>query len=168
MTAGDIARGGLLTAAAVVLLYLGSASLYLGVAASVLAGVCTAVPLLRRQRVRLSLLIFAASALLALGIVPRKSFAVLYIAFTGLYPIIKYGVECRVPRRMQTVVKLVYCNLCIVGAALAVYFGLTGGLTLPKPLALIGLVVLANLVFLAYDTGLSRLIATLRRTLPPL
>ena len=54
MNAKEIARGGLLAAAAVALLYIGGAAPYFGPAACIVAGVTSAVPLLRRARLRIS------------------------------------------------------------------------------------------------------------------
>lgn len=98
MNAKEIARGGLLAAAAVALLYIGGAAPYFGPAACIVAGVTSAVPLLRRARLRMALLMYAAASILGLLIVPRKSVAAAYVLLTGLYPIVKFGVECYLPR----------------------------------------------------------------------
>ena len=152
MNAKEIARGGLLAAAAVALLYM---------------GVTSAVPLLRRARLRTAVLLYAAASILGALIVPRKSVVAAYAVFCGLYPIVKFGVECYLPRHVQTGVKLVYFNivLAVVGALVA--YGLFPGIDLPGFARLAVLWFGANAVFIIYDVALSRLIALLRKSLPP-
>ena len=158
MGARDIARGGLLAAVAFVLLYLGGVSPYAAVAACIAAGVTSAVPLIRHARVRLAVLLYLAVSVLSLLLVPRKSVAAAYVLFCGLYPIIKYWVECYAPRRMQMGIKLAYFNLMLLAAAALAVTGLGW---------VAALWFAANAVFLMYDVALSRLIALLRRSLPP-
>ncbi|MDY3618117.1 hypothetical protein [Agathobaculum sp.] len=168
MNARDIARGGLLAAAAVALLWVGSLSPWMGPAACILAGVSAAVPLLKHGKVKASVLLYLASAVLAALIVPRKGLVAAYIAFTGLYPIVKYGIECRLPRKTQLFFKLLYFNLLLAAVAGAVAFGLFPQFAMPGTARLVMGWLIANAVFLVYDGGLSRLIALLTRTLPPL
>ena len=167
MNAKEIARGGLLAAAAVALLYMGGAAPYIGPAACIAAGVTSAVPLLRRARLRTAGLLYAAASILGALIVPRKSVVAAYAVFCGLYPIVKFGVECYLPRHVQTGVKLVYFNivLAVVGALVA--YGLFPGIDLPGFARLAVLWFGANAVFIIYDVALSRLIALLRKSLPP-
>ena len=167
MNAKEIARGGLLAAAAVALLYMGGAAPYIGPAACIAAGVTSAVPLLRRARLRTAVLLYAAASILGALIVPRKSVVAAYAVFCGLYPIVKFGVECYLPRHVQTGVKLVYFNivLAVVGALVA--YGLFPGIDLPGFARLAVLWFGANAVFIIYDVALSRLIALLRKCLPP-
>jgi hypothetical protein len=132
-----------------------------------MSGLATAIPLLRHGHVGLSLQIYAAVTLLSALLVPKKSMTVGYAGFFGLYPIVKYGIECRAPRRTQTVCKLAFFNLVLVAAFLLVRNGLFPGVTesYRAPLAVLWFAV--NVVFLCYDVGLSRFIALLRRRLPP-
>ena len=57
-------------------------------------------------------------------VAPRKSVVAAYALLTGLYPIVKYGVEARLPRQVQTGVKLAYFNLVLAAAAVLVVCGL--------------------------------------------
>ena len=98
---------------------------------------------------------------------PRKSVAIAYVLLTGLYPIVKYGIECRLPRSTQQMIKLVYCNLVLAAAYLLAWYGFLPQAELPGTGLLAAGWIAANVVFLLYDVGLSRLIATLRRSLPP-
>ena len=167
MSAKEIARSGLLAAAAVALLYIGGAAPYLGPAACIVAGVTSAVPLLRRARVRTAVLLSIAAALLGALVAPRKSVVAAYALLTGLYPIVKYGVEARLPRQVQTGVKLAYFNLVLAAAAVLVVCGLFPNVALPGFARLAMLWLAANFGFMIYDVALSRLIAMLRRSLPP-
>ena len=167
MNAKEIARGGLLAAAAVALLYMGGAAPYIGPAACIAAGVTSAVPLLRRARLRTAVLLYAAASILGALIVPRKSVVAAYAVFCGLYPIVKFGVECYLPRHVQTGVKLVYFNILLAVAGALVAYGLFPGIDLPGFARLAVLWFGANAVFIIYDVALSRLIALLRRSLPP-
>ena len=167
MGARDIARGGLLAAVAFVLLYLGGVSPYAAVAACIAAGVTSAVPLIRHARVRLAVLLYLAVSVLSLLLVPRKSVAAAYVLFCGLYPIIKYWVECYAPRRMQMGIKLAYFNLMLLAAAALAVFVFVPQLAVTGLGWVAALWFSANAVFLMYDVALSRLIALLRRSLPP-
>ena len=167
MGARDIARGGLLAAVAFVLLYLGGVSPYAAVAACIAAGVTSAVPLIRHARVRLAVLLYLAVSVLSLLLVPRKSVAAAYVLFCGLYPIIKYWVECYAPRRMQMGIKLAYFNLMLLAAAALAVFVFVPQLAVTGLGSVAALWFAANAVFLMYDVALSRLIALLRRSLPP-
>ncbi len=165
MNTKEIARGGLLTAAAVALLYIGGTVTYIGPAACLVAGVTSAVPLLRRARLKTAVTLYLAVSILSALLVPRKIEVAAYILFCGLYPIVKFCVECYVPRRRQMDLKLAYFNIMLViAAALAIFvflpqFSLSG-------FRLLVVWVAANIVFVIYDVALSRLIALLRRSLP--
>lgn len=165
MNTKEIARGGLLAAAAVALLYIGGTVTYIGPAACLVAGVTSAVPLLRRARLKTAVTLYLAVSILSALLVPRKIEVAAYILFCGLYPIVKFCVECYVPRRRQMDLKLAYFNIMLViAAALAIFvflpqFSLSG-------FRLLVVWVAANIVFVIYDVALSRLIALLRRSLP--
>ena len=167
MNAKEIARGGLLAAAAVALLYVGGAAPYIGPAACIVAGVASAVTLLRRARLKTAVLLYAATSILGALIAPRKSLVAAYALLTGLYPIIKFCVECYLPRRVQTGVKLAYFNAVLVAAAAVVAAGLFPQIAMPGFGTLAVLWAAANIGFIIYDVALSRLIAMLRRSLPP-
>lgn len=166
MKTKEIARGGLLAAAAVALLYVGGTVTYIGPAACLVAGVASAVPLLRRARLKTAVTLYLAVSILSALLVPRKIVVAAYVLFCGLYPIVKFCVECYVPRRRQMDLKLAYFNIVLViAAALAIFvflpqFSLSG-------FRLVAVWVAANIVFVIYDVALSRLIALLRRSLPP-
>lgn len=167
MNTKEIARGGLLAAAAVALLYVGGTATYVGPAACLVAGVASAVPLLRRARLKIAVMLYLAVSILSALLVPRKIVVAAYVLFCGLYPIVKFCIECYAPRRTQTSIKLAYFNIALViAAALAVFvflpqFAITGFVRIAA------VWVAANIAFTIYDVALSRLIALLRRSLPP-
>ena len=167
MSTRDIARGGLLAAAATAWLYLGGVLPQLGPAACLMAGTASAIPLLRRARVKTAVLLYIVTSVLGLLLTPRKSVAAAYVLVFGLYPIVKYGIECRVPLLTQLPGKLAYWNIVLVLGCVLVRLGLFPQMEMPGLFRLAGLWVAANIGFIVYDLGLSRLIALLRRTLPP-
>lgn len=167
MNTKEIARGGLLTAVAVVLLYVGGTATYFGPAACLVAGVTSAVPLLQRARLKTAVVLYVAVSILSVLLVPRKMVAAAYILVCGLYPIVKFCVECYAPRRSQTAIKLVYCNIALVVAAALAIFVFLPQFAVTGLFRVITMWIAANVVFMIYDLGLSRLIAVLRRTLPP-
>ena len=167
MNARDIARGGVLAAAALVLLYFAGAASYAAVALCVCAGVTSAVPLLHRARLRTAVLLYAAVSALGLLLVPRKAVVVAYILFCGLYPIVKFEIESRMPRRLQTGAKLVYCNIVLAVAAALAVFVFAPEMAVSGLARVVLLLAAADAAFLMYDMALSRLIAVLRRSLPP-
>lgn len=167
MNTKEIARGGLLAAVAVALLYIGGAVMHIGPAACLVAGVVSAVPLLRRARLKTAVTLYVAVSILSALLVPRKIEVAAYVLFCGLYPIVKFCVECYVPRRRQTDIKLAYFNVVLVIAAALMVFVFLPQFALTSWLRVVAVWVVANIGFIIYDLGLSRLIAVLRRTLPP-
>ena len=90
-----------------------------------------------------------------------------YVLLFGLYPIVKYLIECRLPVFTQLSGKLAYFNIVLVLAAVLVSCGLFPQVQMPGIFRLAGLWIAANIGFIVYDIGLSKVIALLRRTLPP-
>lgn len=166
MNTKEIARGGLLAAAAVALLYVGGTAISVGPAACLVAGVTSAVPLMKHARLKTAVTLYLAVSILSALLVPRKMVVAAYVLFCGLYPIVKFCVECYAPRRRQMDLKLAYFNIMLVIAvALAIFvflpqFSLSG-------FRLVAVWVAANIGFVIYDVALSRLIALLRKSLPP-
>ena len=167
MSTREIARGGLLAAAATAWLYLGGVMPQIGPAACIMAGVASAIPLLRRAQVKTAVLLYLLTSVLGLLLTPRKLVAAAYVLLFGLYPIVKFVIECRLPVFTQLSGKLAYFNVVLVIAGVLVACGLFPQLQLPGIFRLAGLWIAANIGFIVYDIGLSRLIALLRRTLPP-
>ena len=104
-------------------------------------------------------LCWAVIALLGLLLLPNKAVSLMFALFLGLYPVAKSRLEQLRQRGLEWVLKLLLFN----GAFLLLWYGLRGllGLSLPEWLAGRTWLVLpaANLVFVCYDIGLSKLIA---------
>lgn len=99
----------------------------------------------------------AVSGILGLILIPDKGIALMYLAFFGLYPVLKSLFEGRSRAYQAWICKLIYFNI-----VLALFWFLLRQLFLPKmPEQLNSSVViflLGNLAFVLYDIGLSRLI----------
>lgn len=104
-------------------------------------------------------LCWAVIALLGLLLLPDKAVSVMFALFLGLYPVAKSRLEQLRRRGLEWVLKLLLFN----GAFALLWFGLRGllGLSLPQWLESHAWLLLpaANLVFVCYDIGLSKLIA---------
>ena len=104
-------------------------------------------------------LCWAVIALLGLLLLPDKAVSVMFALFLGLYPVAKSRLEQLRRRGLEWVLKLLLFN----GASALLWFGLRGllGLSLPQWLESHAWLLLpaANLVFVCYDIGLSKLIA---------
>lgn len=104
-------------------------------------------------------LCWAGASILMLLLVPEKFCALLFTALFGLYPMVKSAAEKPRKRLLEYAVKLIFFNavftllyLTMMGAMMA---------SLPPVLeeSLWVLYLAANIVFVAYDYGFSRLIA---------
>lgn len=104
-------------------------------------------------------LCWAGASILMLLLVPEKFCALLFTALFGLYPMVKSAAEKPRKRFLEYAVKLIFFNavftllyLTMMGAMMA---------SLPPVLeeSLWVLYLAANIVFVAYDYGFSRLIA---------
>ena len=110
-------------------------------------------------------LCWAAASLLGLFMLPDKGVALLFLAFLGLYPVIKGRIETLDRLAVEWGLKLSCFNL-----ALTLFWFVFQGLFLPQtPQWLKDNTLLCygagNLIFAAYDVGLSQLIARLRARL---
>ena len=110
-------------------------------------------------------LCWAAASLLGLFMLPDKGVAALYLAFLGVYPVAKGRIESLNRPGLEWGLKLSCFNL-----ALTLFWFVFQGLFLPQtPQWLKDNTLLCygagNLIFAAYDVGLSQLIARLRARL---
>jgi hypothetical protein len=145
----------ILAAVSVVLLFLGSVTVIGDMALCAVAGYVTAVGVLANGK-RWALAQFAVAGLLALLILPSKFAAIVFIAFTGWYPIAKSLIERKI-RRITLVwfSKLVIFNVIIqVYIAAVKWFALadpeTLGLGVPQWIAVIAF----NVVCILYDISI--------------
>ena len=104
-------------------------------------------------------LCWAGASALSLLLSPDKFCALLFAALFGLYPMVKSLTEGLRKKPLEYLLKLAFFN----GAFTAVYLTMSAALadSLPQVLgsSVWALYLAANVVFLAYDFGFSRLIA---------
>lgn len=112
---------------------------------------------------RTAMVVYAAVALLSLGIVPDREAAMLFIFFFGYYPVIK-GLLERLPTKiLQIAVKFVLFNVAIVLSYLVIIYVLGipdilesfGDFGRWSALVLLGM---GNVVFWVYDFALSNIV----------
>lgn len=156
------AYGGVLTGLSLMLLMAASFSPHSGWGLCLLAGLLPAVPLARRQ-VRLGLLVYAATGLLAALLVPGKRYAAAYILLFGCYPFVKYAIEQLRCLSLEWICKLAYAG----GLACILLWLLRRGLLpLNARAAAAPYVLLAALFFAAfvcYDIVFSKIIGLFGR-----
>ena len=163
---GPIALGGVLAAGSLVVLWLACMvpSGRLGVTAA--AGLFPVAGVLAAGRTA-GYLCWAAGGILGLILLPDKGVALMYLAFLGLYPVVKSRIESLRRLGLEWVLKLVFFN-----AVLTLFWFVLRSMFLPQPPDWLGensllLYGAGNLVFVIYDVGLSRLIALFQARLGP-
>ncbi|MGE4275787.1 MAG: hypothetical protein AB7E30_01270 [Lawsonibacter sp.] len=158
------ALGGILAAGSLVLLWLACLAPSGRIGLIAVAGLFPVVGVLAGGQVT-GYLCWASAGLLGLILLPDKGVALLYLAFLGLYPVVKSRIESLRRQPVEWLFKLVFFN-----AVLTVFWFLMQGLFLPNPPAWLldnslALYLAGNVVFILYDVGLSRLIALLQARL---
>ena len=158
---GRTALGGVLAAGSLVFLWIASLTPSGRLGLTAVAGLFPMAAVLAAGR-SAGYLCWAASGLLGFFLLPDKGVSLLYLAFLGLYPIVKSRIESIRRLSVEWLLKLVFFDL-----ALTLFWFFFRELFLPDPplwLAdnLLLVYLLGNLVFVLYDVGLSRLIAMLR------
>ena len=163
---GPIALGGVLAAGSLAVLWLACMvpSGRLGVTAA--AGLFPVAGVLAAGRTA-GYLCWAAGGILGLILLPDKGVALMYLAFLGLYPVVKSRIESLRRLGLEWVLKLVFFN-----AVLTLFWFVLRSMFLPQPPDWLGensllLYGAGNLVFVIYDVGLSRLIALFQARLGP-
>ena len=156
--AGKVAYPAILSALALILVYLGS------IAPTGSWGIVAAAGLLPSAAVisvslSAGFLCWASAAILAFLLAPDKLCALLFGVLFGLYPMVKYLVERLRKKPLEYVLKLAFFN----AAFTVVYLTMAAAVAASLPRALGGsvwiLYAAANAVFLLYDYGFSKLIA---------
>ncbi len=110
----SMAMAGMLSALAVVILYLGSLIELLDLSASVLAALAVMVAIMELGR-GFAWGVYLVSAMLSLLLFPRTA-SVVFAAFVGYYPILKVYLD-RIPIRLvQYLIKLILFNAFLFGA----------------------------------------------------
>lgn len=152
---GKLAFGAMLTAIAVALVYISAVAPTARVAVVAVAGISCAVALIETGMSG-ALMVYAASSILALLIVPARDSALGFAFFFGLYPIVKSLCERIRSRVLEWGAKIVFFYI-----ALTLMFWLAGTLFMSEPLADWLYAVLyagGGVVFVLYDIALTRVI----------
>ena len=156
--AGKVAYPAVLSALALILVYLGS------IVPTGSWGIVAAAGLLPSAAVisvslSAGFLCWAASAILAFLLAPDKLCALLFGVLFGLYPMVKSLVERLRKKPLEYLLKLAFFNTAFT----VIYLTMAAAVAASLPQALSGSVWLiytaANVVFLLYDYGFSQLIA---------
>lgn len=157
MKQNRIALGGLLTALGVVILFLSSALPVMKAGMAAIAGVVTAIAVVRLG-IGGGIFTWIATSVLALLLLPVKSAALLFALFFGPYALVKNQVERHLHGKLQWIPKLLFCT---VVSALLLQFSAQILELLPRAWAamLPVAVVVIDLIFIVYDVVFSKLIA---------
>ena len=161
-----IAAGGILAAGSLVLLWLACMVPSGRVGLAAVAGLFPVAGVLAAGRAA-GYLCWAAAGVLGLFLLPDKGIALLYVLFLGVYPVAKGQIEALRNKKLEWCLKLLLFNVVLT----LVWF-VFGELFLPmlSHLPEMGGAVLylaGNVLFIAYDIGLSRLISLLYHRIGP-
>jgi hypothetical protein len=156
--ASKVAYPAILSALALILVYLGS------VAPSGNWGIVAAAGLLPAAAVisvglKAGFLCWAATAILAFLLVPDKFCVLLFGALFGLYPMVKSLIEQLRKKPLEYVLKLVFFNAAFTVIYLVMSSAVAASLPEVLGSSVWMLYLAANVVFLMYDYGFSKLIA---------
>ena len=156
--AGKVAYPAILSALALILVYLGS------IAPTGNWGIVAAAGLLPAAAVisvnlTAGFLCWAAATVLAFLLVPDKFCVLLFGVLFGLYPMVKSLVERLRKKPLEYVLKLVFFNAAFTVVCLSMAAAVAESLPQVLGSSVWVLYVAANVVFLLYDYGFSKLIA---------
>lgn len=146
-----LAFSAIVTALAVVFLYVGALFDVLDLSAAAFASLCV-LWVTVEFGTRWALAVYAATALLALLLLPTKLPAVLYVGLFGYYPPLKAFYEQKLHGALVWVAKVVTMNAAVFVMILIVRYVAAEALWFE-----ILLLVTANIVFVIYDIALTRL-----------
>lgn len=155
-----IALGGIIAALSVVLMFLTGLIPFLTYALPAVAGVLLTLTVIEINK-KWSFFIFAAISILSLLVVPDKEAAMMYVGFFGYYPIIKSVLECKLPKALEWVLKLVIFNAAVILSYCIIIYVFGIPLDELQEYGKYSLLILlggANIVFLLYDYCLTKMI----------
>ena len=146
-----IAFSAIVTALAVVFLYVGALFDVLDLSAAALASICV-LWIMVEFGARWALAVYAGASILALLLLPAKLPAVLFVGLFGYYPPLKAFYERKLHGILQWVAKLLTLNAAVFVMILVVRYVAAEALWFE-----VLLLVTANIVFVIYDIALTRL-----------
>lgn len=154
------ALGGIIAALSVTTMFLTAVFTTLSYALPAAAGILLVVVVIDVDK-KWAFGVYAATALLALLVLPNKEAAVMYVFFFGHYPIVKAILEKRLKGALLWVLKFVIFNVSVVLAYVIILYVFQ----LPfEDMEKYGkwavwiLLAMGNVVFVIYDIALSRLV----------
>lgn len=148
-----MAAGAMTAAMCVVLMLLGGV-VELGMYASpMLAGLC-AMPVGKRWGRKYQCMVWLVVSVLSFLLVPQVEENLLFAAFFGWYPIVRYRLE-KLPRLLGWLCKLLTFNVAILAVEVLVMFLLVPEAV--EPVLALVLLALANVTFVMYDFAMARL-----------
>lgn len=151
-----VALAGVLSAAAVVLMSLGSVITALDMTAAFAAGFAVIIARIECDRVT-AWSVYAAAGLLSFLLLPNKNTAIVFLCYGGIYPIIKEFCELIKIKPVMWAVKIIASNILLTAV---VWLGMYFTVETDEPLGFVWWVyVLGNFIFLAYDIALTLIIS---------
>lgn len=160
-----LAISSLLTALGVVLLYLGSFFEIMDLTVAAAAGILVLLAVIEMGK-RTGVLIWLATSLLSLLLLPNKFIALGYALFFGCYPLVKAFAE-RFSNFLSWAVKLVFAFVAMVVLVILSHYLL--GMPLEAPWMMVAFFVLALFTTVVFDIALTKLVTLyvyrLRKTL---
>ena len=158
----QIAFGGLISALSLIAMLLSSVMPFAEYAFPALAGIFL-IPIVIDFNKKTAIIAYGAISILSFIIVANKESVLLFVGFLGYYPIIKSIFEQQKKRITEWILKFTTFNVAVIIA----YFILTKLLSIPVfydtmgmpyGIAIVVLLVVANIIFILYDKALSSLI----------
>lgn len=149
----------MMTALCVVLMWLG-AILELGMYAAPLFAGLSLIPMGQKYGQKYQIMVWIASSLLSLMLVPNIEQNLLYIGLFGWYPVLRPKLQ-NLPVFLRILAKLLIFNAVVIAIEALVVF-----LLVPEAMTMwmtVLLMVLANITFLAYDYLIPRMEYLIRR-----
>ena len=156
--AGRVAYPAILSALALVFVYLGSIAPTGSWGIVAVAGLLPAAAVISVS-LKAGFLCWAAAAALAFLLVPDKFCALLFGVLFGLYPMVKSLVEQLRKKPLEYALKVAFFNAAFTVIYLTMASAVTASLPKVPGSSVWVLYGLANVVFLLYDYGFSKLIA---------
>jgi hypothetical protein len=161
-----VAVSGMMVALGVIILYMGSLIEVLDISMAAIASILCIIAVIEYGKIY-AIMVFGATAILAMLVLPEKYTPSLYALLIGYYPILKELIE-RIGKKsifsqrgfsvLRWAIKLVFFNCALLVFALVAKYILL--LPEAEKWMQITMFVLANAVFVVYDIALTRLIST--------
>lgn len=149
-----LALSSLFSALGVVLLYVGSFFEVIDLTVAAMAGILVLIAVIEMGR-GMATLIWLATSLLSLMLLPNKFIAVGYAVYFGCYPLIKAVAE-RCPRLFSWGIKLVFTFVAMVALVLLSHF--LFAMPMEAPILMAAFFLLAMFTAVIFDIALTKLV----------